>query len=539
MNELTTQIRDLFASMTPGARITSGLLLTVALVSVGYLFQQQGARPDAYLFGGEPRSMSELNRMTAAMAEGGVTGYEIESNRLRVPYAQRDKAIAAIAAAGAMPADFSSFMDDALSQSNPLESRQQWELRTKAARENQLSHLITLMPWVEQANVMIDIEERRGFNAKNHASASVFVKPQSGEGLDKSRSRILKQMVASSLSSLSIENVQITSGGEFGSDSDVVFDDPYLAAREELQKSYRQKILRALAYIPGVRVEVSAVLENMKSKVVVDSTPGEPKVVSSAREEEEIVSSVSDGGGRPGAVANSASRRGGEELAAKENQSKTTRSNETSESTVGFSQSTEQYMGFEPKEVYASIFVPMDYVTDVWRQKNPDKTIEDLTNPELQTLISDKSIVIERGVQNILPRLTFGEDDFKQVEVQFYEPLERDPLAKPSLSENAIAWAGQYWSTLSMLGLAVFSLLMLRSVVKPGSSDNDADDQLAIELDMPEDDLDATPDDDASQERPKLRLRKGESLKDDLSEMVREDPDGAASILKAWINSAG
>jgi flagellar biosynthesis/type III secretory pathway M-ring protein FliF/YscJ len=39
--------------------------------------------------------------------------------------------------------------------------------------------------------------------------------------------------------------------------------------------------------------------------------------------------------------------------------------------------------------------------------------------------------------------------------------------------------------------------------------------------------------------RPKLRLKKGPSLKDDLTEMVREDPDAAAAILRTWISSAG
>ena len=37
----------------------------------------------------------------------------------------------------------------------------------------------------------------------------------------------------------------------------------------------------------------------------------------------------------------------------------------------------------------------------------------------------------------------------------------------------------------------------------------------------------------------KRRVRKGPNLKDDLAEMVREDPEAAASILHNWINSAG
>jgi hypothetical protein len=39
--------------------------------------------------------------------------------------------------------------------------------------------------------------------------------------------------------------------------------------------------------------------------------------------------------------------------------------------------------------------------------------------------------------------------------------------------------------------------------------------------------------------RPKLKLKKGPSLKDDLTDMVREDPDAAAAILRTWISTAG
>ena len=39
--------------------------------------------------------------------------------------------------------------------------------------------------------------------------------------------------------------------------------------------------------------------------------------------------------------------------------------------------------------------------------------------------------------------------------------------------------------------------------------------------------------------RPKLRLNKGPTLKDDLTDIVREDPDAAAAILRNWIGNAG
>ncbi len=41
LNKALAQFSDLFRSMTPGGRITAGLLLVVAVVSVGYLFQHR------------------------------------------------------------------------------------------------------------------------------------------------------------------------------------------------------------------------------------------------------------------------------------------------------------------------------------------------------------------------------------------------------------------------------------------------------------------------------------------------------------------
>ena len=52
LNKTFAQLNDLFRSMTPGGRITTGLLLVVAVASVGYLFQHQISGGDVYLFSG-------------------------------------------------------------------------------------------------------------------------------------------------------------------------------------------------------------------------------------------------------------------------------------------------------------------------------------------------------------------------------------------------------------------------------------------------------------------------------------------------------
>ena len=91
-----------------------------------------------------------------------------------------------------------------------------------------------------------------------------------------------------------------------------------------------------------------------------------------------------------------------------------------------------------------------------------------------------------------------------------------------------------------MMGLVVFSLLMLRSMVGsvPVSSGPISVETTGGSLSIvPESEEEEAVDDGVT--RLKRRFQSGHSLKDDLSEMVKEDPDAAATILSNWISSAG
>jgi flagellar M-ring protein FliF len=97
LNKSIAQVSELFRSMTPGARVTAGLLLAIVVVSVGYLFRQGTAGPDAYLFGGEALSDDQLIRVEAAIAKAELSNAVREGNRIRVPSGQQAAYLAAVA----------------------------------------------------------------------------------------------------------------------------------------------------------------------------------------------------------------------------------------------------------------------------------------------------------------------------------------------------------------------------------------------------------------------------------------------------------
>ena len=85
-----------------------------------------------------------------------------------------------------------------------------------------------------------------------------------------------------------------------------------------------------------------------------------------------------------------------------------------------------------------------------------------------------------------------------------------------------------------MIGLAGVSLVMLRSMVK--SAPPVEQHTMPRLADTPEEETEEIPD-----RPPPVRVRRftaGPSLRDEISTLVKEDPDTAANILKTWIGHA-
>ena len=101
LNKSFTQVVDLFRSMTPGARLTAGLLLVVVVVSLGYLFTHDMSGPSADLMHGVPISAGQLPAMEAAFGKAKLTGYKIDGTQIRVPHGQEAVYMAALADAKA------------------------------------------------------------------------------------------------------------------------------------------------------------------------------------------------------------------------------------------------------------------------------------------------------------------------------------------------------------------------------------------------------------------------------------------------------
>jgi flagellar M-ring protein FliF len=547
LNKSLAQVSELFRSMTPGARITAGLLLAVVVISLGYLFKQSTAGPDAFLFGGEMLPDSELTRIEAALGKQTIT-WEREGNRIRVPAGQQAAALAAISDAGALPRNFNDILEKALDKGGPLESGVATRERLKVAKQQQLTEIVRAHDWVEDAVVIYDEQAPRGISGVKLVTGSVSVRPAVGEVLDPRRAKRLQSLVAAAVVGLKPEDVVVTNLGEgsgAASDGDIypeLFEDDYMKNKVVFEMQKRESILNALRDFPGVRVEVNAdfndVYERSTTNMKPDTKTAPFREVST---KEYIKQSVGAAGGQPGPVAQGPNRQG---AATTPNQNLNETENESTEmeNVVGAEQTRSFAKGYTLREIWATVAIPTSYLENVWKSRNPAST-DPPTKQDLKPVEDEVKTAVENIVEPLLQLQAIeGENSYKRVSVSFVPSLPVPQIAPPSTSTKALAWAGRSWSTLAMLGVAMFSLLVLRSVVRGTMSAEAANAALAapaLTLHAEAGSPAAADDAEPEEERPRLRFKKGKSLKDDLVEIVREDPDAAADILRSWISKAG
>jgi flagellar M-ring protein FliF len=549
LNQTIAQVRELFASMTPGARVTAGLLLAVVVVSIGFLFKQVAVGPDEFLFGGESIDRTRLPRMEAAMSAAGVQ-FQTEGTRIRVTRANKNAAIAAIAAAGELPPEFHRLMDDAINGGSLFDFRDTKMQRMRAAREAQTSLILGNFPWVDQANVIFNERQENGLHASRHATAAVGILPAVGESLTPQRVRAVKDFVSKACD-VATENIALTNlgndllvGGDGGVTADD-FDHPLYRLRAMESERVRGMILKQLSDIPGVRVQVNPRIDAKSEQHVVEVTPEKDPVMLAKKTTQQEDSHTSGAAGeRVGVEAQAAQ---GPPSAFREDalarQDQTRKKNETTDISngVGTRRMETITSGFALEEAEASVVVPNSYVKAVFRERNPTpegqqpKEIEPNQLEQMQATIRTE---IEGIVQPLLPKLSLGEDEFKQVKVTFVTDLPQAAMPETSLATSALGMLGTHANSLAMAGLAMVGLVMLRSmVVSSGGKDNEAQSLPSLKIeDNSRADVEAEEADEPN--RPKLKLRKADTLKGDLSEMVASDPDAAAAILRSWINNA-
>jgi flagellar M-ring protein FliF len=381
-------------------------------------------------------------------------------------------------------------------------------------------------------------------------SASVSVKPIGGESLTPQRAKNIQKLVAHAVN-MQPGDVAVTNlgdGGAYGSDSDVTADlfeeGSLMQTKVAFEQQKRDSVMKALRDIPGVRVEVNAdfndTIEQTTRSVKPDKAGIAPSHTSESKQDS--TQTTSKAAGQPGPVSNGPNRVPAAESTA-QNNNKTLNTLDETDNVVPVEENRILKKGYSPKEVWATVAIPSSYIESLWKSRNPAATAAPKPD-DLRLVQNDVVPKVENIVEPLLIQQALkGENTYKHVRVVVLDSLPVPAIAEPSMASTATSWFGRYWNTLAMLGVAMFSLLVLRSVVNAKPSEiaggsAAATPGLTLDADEPQAKAESTTE-DPQENRPRLKLKKGTSLKDDLVDIVRDDPNAAADILRSWIGKAG
>lgn len=555
LNKAYEQVSDFFYSMTPAARLTTGLLLGVIVVSLVFLFRGQATSADAYLFGARPLTNGEISAMTAAFSKASLNDWDDEGNRIRVPRGQRHTYLAALVEGNALPQDAGSAWRDMFDNQNVFASRTTKDLQAKRALEQELAYTIRALSGIENAYVVLSERDTNDFPRGTERRAVVTVKAAGSTSLTPPQIQQIRDTIAYG-AAIETHNIVVsdTNAGrsyaappEEGSAAakQNLYAERQRQLRTELKAEIEDRLQMYRGVTVAVRVELDKNLKKETRSLTFDDKPV-PTDVTETQIEDRSTSSPADG--QPGAAPNGIGNRT-VALNGTQTESSHVESIATQKNIPSVTEELKVDSGLTEEVVKVSIGLPRSYFKEVWHQRNPTPAGEDPQEPDAAALTAIESEVttsIQDAVEPLIPRAPQGEDTFPRIRVLPYDDIPIAAPPAPTFVQTAGSWFAANWQTMAMIGLGFFAIIFLRSMIhsaQTASLEDAQTKQLAIEraaelADVEEDEDDSA---DVGEFGNSLRGRfqsSGRSLREELTELVRDDPDAAANVLQNWIREA-
>ncbi len=565
MNQLTDfilQMRSLFAGMTPQSKLMA-VLLTVGIgISTVYLIQAGATGNGAmvYLLDGKTLSDEELDNIEFALGNSGLRGFDRKGNRMLVPKASSDVYYKAISEGKAVPERMGNSIETALNSNSFLESTKTTEQKLLNAKLKSLSNALKRMdPIIQDAFITYD-EKRAGFSGDRKQTASVAIQTKGSKELAADQRRAIISFVEKSFAGLKQSDIAVYCNGQ----TMIASDDPtsmqqskYYQLKRQQEEEYRFRAERLLTDYGNVRLDVSVELDPTAGETTESLSFNEkPTVIQSASSKKDAKGQRITQGGRPGTEPNALANKSASITATPDQNTESKEQTEKEKSVTGNTLKRTKTVGHKTTRVSVSASIPFSYYRKVavykWRELNPGKPASDFpeqTASDIKTLQDETERSIQKKISAILPLVAAGEDKIPRVAVETYQDM---PVPEPpavSLTVTVLEWLSQSWQTLALMGLVGVALISLRSFAKtvPTSKDRDFERGFDLPLDDANDiDLSSLTDEEnevfANQSEgeislPRLRTTGGD-IKNDLTALVRDNPDVAATMLRNWITES-
>ncbi len=562
LNQFTKQISELIASMTPQARIMAGLLFATIVVSLGWIVSVQQSTSYEYLLGGATMTEEQLVRAERAFGEAALPDYQRDGLRIKVPRDKKDIYMKALSTSDAVPESWHAALERSQTSSNPFEPLELVKGREQTAREKELARIIERIPSIHFAAVEYD-EHRQGFARKREQTASVQVQSSGFKPIDKNLLRNIAHMTSSYFAGLKPENVTVMDlGGTViyrgSSNPNAPDQNPLLQAQSDWEQKYFNQIYPLLDNYGEIRlavgVEIDPTLQRESEQLKYDPVV---TTLQSQTSKKDTENSKLPPGGRPGTDPNAISNSPQSVSAAQtpQQQSKAKEIAENVNGVAGHEATAQTQAGLVPTKVSVTVGIPESYYRKVWvlRAMAKDSKIAKesdvppIADEDLKKLKDEAEASVKGAISGVLKQVREGDDRFPLVTVYNYADFPLPEVPKPAMSEIAMGWLAESWSTVALLVVVMTTLFMMMGWVKAQTvSPRDKEFAQGFGIEVPasasdELDLGETGSEAKSaeeeEEGPRFQVTGGE-MKEDLSTLIKQNPEIAVNLLKAWIGDA-
>ncbi len=258
LRQALATIRQYLGKLGPTERLLIGSFAVILVMALFLVSQYAGRSSMVPLLPGAP--VEDQQRAQAFLASTAI-GAEMQNGQLVVPTEKKDQALALLTANKQLPSDTASFFKTLVSSQSWSNTRQQNEQLYNAALKAELDRIISSMPGIKSANVLFDVPEAQGLGAAvRKPTASVAVFTETGGPLDQKSVDAIAYLVGGAKAGLTPERVRVIDprGQRRATSNDDVAATTYLEHAAKVEAETREKLADLLGYIPGVIIAVTA-----------------------------------------------------------------------------------------------------------------------------------------------------------------------------------------------------------------------------------------------------------------------------------------
>ena len=182
-----------------------------------------------------------------------------------------------------------------------------------------------------------------------------------------------------------------------------------------------------------------------------------------------------------------------------------------------------------PIKGIASIAIPSSYYRRVFlgrQEQGPSPSARQPTSAELRSIEVEVAGKVKQTVVSLLPKLSAGNNPYPDVQVSSYIDIPLSQLAaSPTPLLGLPAWLTQLWRPIALtsLGLLALTIVVLRNRHRARIPDQEEIDQVPAE----------------SSESPTTPIDVAQpSLRDELNQLVQDEPDLVVETISKWLNDA-